>query len=152
MVSLPAPSSLEPSKRKLERMGIVVLRSTTDWAAVSSRRSSARETVISRLPEWTGAEVLVSGSSVMVVKDVSCGRPVVAPETVRPDTPILGSRGHFMRHNSLWETKAFCVTRAGWIGGCWKGPRGVLRRDMKEKQVKEGVVVRAGYVDFGCKP
>ena len=27
-------------KRKFERMGMVVLRSTTDWAAVSSRRSS----------------------------------------------------------------------------------------------------------------
>jgi hypothetical protein len=38
------------SKRKFERMGMVVLRSTTDCAAVSSRSSSARETVISRLP------------------------------------------------------------------------------------------------------
>src|SRR5579871_413324 len=41
--------SLSPaaSKRKLERMGIVVLRSTTPWVAVSSRRSSALLTVIS---------------------------------------------------------------------------------------------------------
>src|SRR5580658_6048240 len=65
--------SLSPlaSNRKFERMGMVVLRSTTDWAAVSSRRSSARETVISRLPEWTGvAGVLVSGSSVVVGKGV----------------------------------------------------------------------------------
>ncbi len=47
------------SKRKFERMGMVVLRSTTDWAAVSSRRSSARETVMSRFP--VGAAVF-SGS------------------------------------------------------------------------------------------
>src|SRR5580704_9915412 len=53
MVSL----SSAASKRKFERIGIVVLRSTTDCAAVSSRRSSARETVISRLP--VGAAVVV---------------------------------------------------------------------------------------------
>src|ERR1700683_3029724 len=47
------------SKRKFERMGMVVLRSTTDCAAVSSRRSSARGTVISRFP--VGA-VVISGS------------------------------------------------------------------------------------------
>src|SRR5437868_4183667 len=35
------------SNKKLERMGMVVLRSTTPWVAVSSRRSSARLTVIS---------------------------------------------------------------------------------------------------------
>ncbi len=46
------------SKRKFERMGMVVLRSTTDWAAVSSRRSSARETVISRLPVGAGWGVM----------------------------------------------------------------------------------------------
>src|SRR5882762_11797966 len=48
--------SLSASKRKFERIGIVVLRSTTDCAAVSSRRSSARETVISRLPVGADAE------------------------------------------------------------------------------------------------
>src|SRR4051812_39644354 len=46
MVSL----SSAASKRKFDKIGMVVLRSTTDCAAVSSRSSSARETVISRLP------------------------------------------------------------------------------------------------------
>src|SRR5580693_6559332 len=56
MVSL----SSAASKRKFDRMGMVVLRSTTDCAAVSSRRSSARETVISRFP--VGATVVMVGS------------------------------------------------------------------------------------------
>src|SRR5215469_4702840 len=43
------------SKRKFDRMGMVVLRSTTDCAAVSSRSNSARETVISRLPVGAAA-------------------------------------------------------------------------------------------------
>src|ERR1700748_1572408 len=38
------------SNKKFDRIGIVVFRSTTLWAAVNSRSSSARETVISRLP------------------------------------------------------------------------------------------------------
>jgi hypothetical protein len=65
------------SKRKFERIGLVVLRSTTDCAAVSSRNSSARETVISRLP--VGAVVVISGSwlfavsAVAVVKAMSPG-------------------------------------------------------------------------------
>ena len=45
MVRRPVSPSVVASKRKFERIGMVVLRSTTDWAAVSSRRSSARETV-----------------------------------------------------------------------------------------------------------
>ncbi len=63
MVSLPPSPSAEASKRKFERMGMVVLRSTTDCAAVSSRSSSARETVISRLP------VGAATSGVMVAVD-----------------------------------------------------------------------------------
>src|ERR1700733_9752013 len=59
MVSL----SSAASNRKFERMGMVVLRSTTDCAAVSSRRSSARETVISRFP--VGAAVVIEGSWVL---------------------------------------------------------------------------------------
>src|ERR1019366_1117096 len=63
-------ASTVASNRKFERIGIVVLRSTTDCAAVSSRSNSARETVISRLPAGTGVDavVLVSGSSVIVLK------------------------------------------------------------------------------------
>src|SRR6202161_4095671 len=56
MVSL----SSAASNRKFDRMGMVVLRSTTDCAAVSSRRSSARETGISRFP--VGAGVVIWGS------------------------------------------------------------------------------------------
>ncbi len=38
---------------------MVVLRSTTDCAAVSSRSSSARETVISRLPVGAAVSVIL---------------------------------------------------------------------------------------------
>src|ERR1700679_4044909 len=70
VVGRPAPSSsTEASKRKLERIGMVVLRSTTDCAAVSSRRSSARETVISRLP------VGAATSGVMVTVDTVWSLP-----------------------------------------------------------------------------
>src|ERR1700729_628123 len=57
------------SKRKFERIGMVVLRSTTDCAAVSSRRSSARETVISRLPVGAAVGVVspIGGSWVAIV-------------------------------------------------------------------------------------
>ena len=54
--------------RTFERIGIVVLRSTTDCAAVSSRRSSARETVISRLP--VGAVFAVISESWVAVVTV----------------------------------------------------------------------------------
>ena len=56
---------------------MVVLRSTTDCAAVSSRRSSARDTVISRLPVGvTAGVVLVSVSSVSMatVRSPAWGR------------------------------------------------------------------------------
>src|ERR1700754_647713 len=80
MVSL---SSLA-SNRKFDRIGIVVLRSTTLWAAVSSRSSSARETVISGLP--VGAAVSFSviwGSWVALVTVViSEDRFVVAGQTL----------------------------------------------------------------------
>src|SRR5882757_8973934 len=61
-----SPSPTAASKRKFDRIGIVVLRSTTLCAAVSSRSSSARETVISRLPVGVAA-VVMSGSSIAVV-------------------------------------------------------------------------------------
>src|SRR5579864_9018763 len=80
MVSL----SSAASKRKFERMGMVVLRSTTDWAAVSSRRSSARETVISRLP--VGGAAVISGSWVALV---------VAGVTLV--SPSVGSAGSVVR-------------------------------------------------------
>lgn len=54
---------------------MVVLRSTTDCAAVSSRRSSARETVISRLP------VGAATSGVMVAVDTVWSLPW-APSSV----------------------------------------------------------------------
>src|ERR1700679_1633367 len=62
------------SNRKFDRIGIVVLRSTTLCAAVSSRSSSARETVISRLPVGAVAAAVVSviwGSWVALVTVVS---------------------------------------------------------------------------------
>ena len=111
MVSLPAPSSSTvASKRKLERMGMVVLRSTTDWAAVSSRRSSARETVISRLPvgttsgvmaavdkmealPWSGSSANCSDGDVKVVVDMG-GRP---SGSAWSDTLILGVARGFVR-------------------------------------------------------
>src|SRR5579883_3136267 len=50
--SVAVRESLSPdaSKRELERMGIVVLRSMTPWVAVSSLRSSNLLTVISMVP------------------------------------------------------------------------------------------------------
>src|ERR1700679_1097722 len=61
MVSL----SSAASNRKFERMGMVVLGSTTACAAVSSRSSSARETVNSRFPVGA-AVVVISGSWVIL--------------------------------------------------------------------------------------
>src|SRR5450756_2021548 len=93
MVSV-SPSA---SKRKFERIGMVVLRSTTDCAAVSSRSSSARETVISRLPVGTGVDavVLVSGSSVIVLKRRLLSM-ALRFRGFKPDCTILGSRRYFM--------------------------------------------------------
>src|ERR1700744_4094112 len=54
------------SKRKFDRIGMVVLRSTTDCAAVSSRRISARETEISRLPVATASGVVVAAGMILV--------------------------------------------------------------------------------------
>src|SRR5580693_9139693 len=62
MVSL----SSAASKRKFERIGMVVLRSTTDCAAVSSRRISARETEISRLPVATASGLVVAAGMILV--------------------------------------------------------------------------------------
>ncbi len=63
----------------------MVLRSTTVWAAVSSRNSSARETVISRLP--VGGAAVTSGVSVAV--DTIGFSPAIAL--------ILGDRQGFVQ-------------------------------------------------------
>src|ERR1700722_19215277 len=72
MVSRSPPSPCVASNRKFDRIGIVVFRSTTLWAAVNSRSNSARETVISRLPLGAGAALVsvgkvISGSWVALV-------------------------------------------------------------------------------------
>src|SRR5947209_13819423 len=64
--------SLSPaaSNKKFERMGMVVLRSTTPWVAVSSRNRSALLTVISILDDAASTPVLAirptPGSTVSV--------------------------------------------------------------------------------------
>src|ERR1700727_2721551 len=82
----PSPASpCVASKRKFDRIGIVVLRSTTLCAAVSSRSSSARETVISRLPVGAAAAVVsvIWGSWVALVTVVYPENQfVVAGQTV----------------------------------------------------------------------
>src|SRR5580693_5308981 len=75
------------SNKKFERIGIVVFRSTTLCAAVSSRSSSARETVISRLPVGAATAVVsvIWGSWVALVtvglsgKSVRCHWPNCTP-------------------------------------------------------------------------
>src|SRR6476646_2020276 len=62
--------SPEASNKKFERMGMVVLRSTTPWVAVSSRNRSALLTVISILDDAASTPVLAirptPGSAVSV--------------------------------------------------------------------------------------
>ncbi len=86
---------------------MVVLRSTTDWAAVSSRRSSARETVISRLPvgATAGEVVLVSGSSVMVATGLSW----IRIEGERFDFRGEGSVGNDSFVCGMWMVADSCV-------------------------------------------
>src|SRR5580698_3440762 len=72
MVNRSPPAPCVASNKKFDRIGIVVFRSTTLCAAVSSRSSSARETVISRLPVGAGAALVsvgkvISGSWVALV-------------------------------------------------------------------------------------
>src|SRR5437868_6582374 len=80
------------SNKKFDRIGIVVFRSTTPCAAVSSRSSSARETVISRLPVGA-ATAVVSGSWDSWVALVTIISPknqfVVAGQTVHRIPPFV---------------------------------------------------------------
>src|SRR5580704_12146141 len=64
------------SNKKFDKIGIVVFRSTTLCAAVSSRKSSARETLISRLPVGAAAAVVsdIWGSWVALVTVVLSGK------------------------------------------------------------------------------
>ena len=104
MVRRPVSPSEVASKRKFERIGIVVLRSTTDWAAESSRRSSARDTLISRLPVGAGLAAVmgVSGSSVRVKVGLQ-SVPISGQQREEPaphkgsDSLILGSGSDFVR-------------------------------------------------------
>jgi hypothetical protein len=116
MMSRPSPS-LVASKRKFERMGMVVLRSTTDCAAVSSRSSSARETVISRLPvdgrRCGGVGLGIfggggQGSSPLkrIAQTVRDG-----PYDSRFGTPLRA------RQKRCGKTRTFCETRDG-NGSC----------------------------------
>src|SRR3981081_2834434 len=61
------------SNKKFDRIGIVVFRSTTPCAAVNSRSSSARETVIWRLPVGAATAVVsvIWGSWVALITVVS---------------------------------------------------------------------------------
>src|ERR1700722_6218842 len=80
------------SNKKFDRIGIVVFRSTTLCAAVSSRSSSARETVISRLPVGAAAAVVsvIWGSWVALVTVVSPENQFdVAGQTVHRISPSV---------------------------------------------------------------
>src|SRR5260370_28949206 len=80
------------SNKKFERIGIVVFRSTTLCVAVNSRSSSARETVISRLPVGAATAVVsvIWGSWVALVTVVSPENQfVVAGHTVHRIQPFV---------------------------------------------------------------
>src|ERR1700757_4740257 len=80
------------SNKKFDRIGIVVFRSTTPCAAVNSRSSSARETVISRLPVGAATAVVsvIWGSWVTLVTIISPGNQfVVAGQTVHRIQPFV---------------------------------------------------------------
>src|SRR5213080_4151849 len=78
--SVAVMESLSPaaSNKKFDRMGMVVLRSTTPWVAVSSRKRSALLTVISILDDAASAPVLAirptpgSAVSVGIFSEHSC--------------------------------------------------------------------------------
>jgi hypothetical protein len=81
---------------------MVVLRSTTDCAAVSSRSSSARETVISKLP------VGAATSGVMVAVD-TVGLSLAA------NSLILGRASHFAHCEFQGASCAMPDTGKVWI-------------------------------------
>src|SRR4030081_3892194 len=89
------------SNKKFERIGIVVFRSTTLCAAVNSRSSSARETVISRLPVGAATAVVsvIWGSWVALVTVVSPENQFVCRWPNCTPNPTL--RAHRKRHRLL---------------------------------------------------
>src|ERR1700733_6209827 len=109
------------SNRKFERIGIVVFRSTTLCAAVSSRSNSARDTVISRLPVGAAAVSGIWGSWVALVtvgslrKSIHFSLAKLYTEITsgaschRAVCLILGSKPPPVREISLWKAGPLCV-------------------------------------------